>query len=218
VIGEIYRTQVQGTHCGAPYSFSLAYAQLQPVDGNPGLALATAWWAVGGPGPAFLGASSDKLKALCMQWSSPTDVGAVLLQDKQGANDESLTLPPTVAVMFHIRPLTPWPGSNRAKPKYDVGRFFLPGVVNDNIDEFQLNSGGFTAYRSFSNACVNIQIGGATAFRLVAFPEFVTPPGGDVGARSCQPDALLRRIKTRKPNACELFAGTGQVGDRPMLP
>jgi hypothetical protein len=217
-VGEVYRLTHQGTHCGAPFSVTMSYYQVQPVDDPPGLALATAWWALAGsPGANWLSRVSNKLKALCVAWSSPTDVGAALLDSRIGEMDEETTLPPTAAVMFHLRPLTPWPGANRSRPKYDVGRFYIPGLVANDADKFNLSNDAIIGWRSFGAACVEIDVNDVATFRLVAFPEFTPPPAGEYGVRSCAPDALVRRIATRRPNTCELFAGAGQVGGRPVL-
>jgi len=216
MVGETYTTSVQGTHCGAPFSVSFAYRQIAAVATN-GLALAQAFWGDGGPGALWMQISSDKLIAQCMSWSSPTDVGAALLEDRIGERD-SAAMPPVCAVLYHLRPLTPWPGSLVNKPKYDVGRFFLPGLAVEDVTEYHLRRQSHAAFRTFGDSLLNLEVTGVDTFRLVAFPEFVPPPGGEYGVRSCRPDILIRRIKTRRPNTCELYAGAGQTGGRPTIP
>ena len=216
MIGEVYTCAIQGTHCGAPFSVSVAYQQIAVTDDN-GLDIAKSFWADGGPGTEWIAISSDKLKPQCMSWSSPTDVGAALLEDRVGLLTTK-AMPPVTAVLFHLRPATPWPGAVLSKPKYDVGRFFLPGLVNAQCREYQLTSAAITLYRVVGNLMLELFVGPGPAFRLVPFPKWVEPAGGEMVVRNIQPDALIRRIKTRRPNTCELFAGAGQTGGRPSIP
>jgi len=216
MLGEIYTCAIQGTHCGAPFSVSLAYKQIQATP-NDGLDLVTAFWGDGGPGQQWMGWASDKLSAQCMSWSSPTDIGAALLEERTGLI-ATIAMPPVVAVLFHLRPLTPYYGVSPSKPKYDVGRFFLPGIVVADVFEFQPTGTFLVSLLEFGSRCLELEVDGDPAFRLVPFPKWVDPPGGESTVRSCVPDALLRRIKTRRPNTCELFAGAGQTGGRPTIP
>lgn len=218
MIGEIYRASIQGTHCGAPFSVNLSYAQIQPLD-DAGLALATAWCDgidTASPLSQWLAMASNKLAPRCFAWSSPTDVGAAIIDSRQG-EIATAAMPPTSAVLFHLRPRSPWPGAVYNKPKYDVGRFYLPGLVMAQVDRFLLTSAALTIYRAFGTALLELEVDSVPTFRLVAFPEFVAHPDGELTVRSAEPDSIIRRIKTRRPNTCELYAGTGQTGGRPMV-
>jgi len=215
MIGEVYQCAIQGTHCGAPFSVSLTYIQVGATDDN-GLDIAKAFFGPSGPGTEWLSVCSNKLVAQCMSWSSPTDVGAALLEDRVG-QVATPAMPPVTAVLMHLRPRTPWYGASQSKPKYDVGRFFLPGLVVADCDQYSLKFTTLTAYKNIGALCLDLFFQGDPGFRLVPFPKWVEPTGGEMTVRSCVPDALVRRIKTRRPNTCELFAGAGQTGGRPVI-
>lgn len=221
MIDETYELTIQGSHCGSPFSMSLAYKQIQTVA-DPGFQLATNWMSLvaGYPWAEIFETLSDKLRIQCLAWSSPTDVGAVLIENAVGT-DTHPAMPPVVAVMMNIRPESPWPGPNPSKPKYDIGRFFVPGLVVQDADQFMLLETNFGPWFSFGNACLEIDVASTPTFRLKPFPDFIEPAGSPAGsedtAGSCTPDPLVRRIKTRRPNACELFASVGQTGGRPVF-
>jgi len=220
MVGEIYTVGIQGINCGAPFSLSLAYLQVQPTDGSGGEALATAFWDANNavsPGSLWLGASSNKLQPQCMSWSSPTDIGSAIIDARSGEL-ATPAMPPTAAVLFHLRPRSPWPGQNYAKPRYDIGRFYLPGLVIAQTKEWGLTTTAISDFRAIGGSLLEIFVDETETFRLVPFPKFeANPDGGELTVRSAEPDALVRRVGTRRPNACELYAGTGQTGGRPLV-
>lgn len=218
-IGDRFKMGVQGVWCGAPVAFGLEYVQLQPdIPGEPpGKSLIDGWFAdSGSPWVQIRSNLSADLSITCVSWSSDSSKGASFLTtNNTGVVTASPSMPTTCNVMMHIRARGPHPGSNPQKPKYYGGRFFMPGLVQADVFRSFLAASARTAWGLFGFLCINIAPAGQTGtmFRLMPFLEFVPNPLGGTGAEitavHCFPDALIRRLKTRKPNSCQIAGAQG---------
>lgn len=218
-VGDVHLMGVQGNWCGAPIAFTLEYLQIQPdVPGEPpGKTLVDGWFIdAGAPWLTIRSVLSNDLAITCVSYSSDRQKGAVFLT---GANTGlvaiSNSMPTTVAVLMHIRARGPHPGPVPNRPKFFGGRFFLPGLTVSGATRSVLAQPVLATFGLFGTLCVNIAPAGvgATMFRLMPFAPFTAAPGGlpgsEITAVHCFPDALLRRIKTRKPSVCQTVGAQG---------
>lgn len=228
-IGDVHRLGIQGVWCGAPVAWTLEYLQIQPDVANepPGKTLADAWFVdPGAPWQVIRAALSNKLDITCVTYSSDSQKGSIFLVGSSTGLVATPSMPTTVAVLMHIRARGPHPGTNPNRPKWYGGRFFMPGLPMSGAFRSCLSSQTLVTWSLFGASCVNIAPAGvgATMFRLMPFAPF-TPaagglPGSEVTAIHCFPDALLRRIKTRKPSACQIATaqGTPPGGSQSVIP
>lgn len=218
-IGDQFKMAVQGIWCGAPVAFGLDYLQIQPdIPGeDPGKSLVDGWFLdANAPWLNIRVRLSSELAITCISWSSPSSKGATFVtSNATGLDNINPSMPTTVAVMMHIRARGPHPGPNPAKPRYFGGRFFMPGVVQTDVQRSWLNQITRTPWGLFGSLCVNIAPAGQTGtmFRLMPFADFVPNPlggpGAEITAVHCFPDPIIRRLKTRKPTTCQIVGAQG---------
>lgn len=210
-IGDRYSLSIQGTLCGSTWNLDFEYEQVQPdqVGILPGFSLVDGWMnTTFGPWGLWRALVSDELTVVCATYSSISDKGAVAFStSNQGANTVA-ALPPTVAVMVHEWAASPY-------PKNFSGRCYFPGVCANQVNGPGWTSAFFVAFNGVAGRLINLRPAAApaTMFRMVPTKGFVAnpvvTPNNSVFVGNCFMDPLIRRIKSRKPDLCQIVGAQG---------
>jgi len=219
-VNDRFSLGIQGTFCGALFSWNFAYQQIQPdvVGVNPGLSLVQAWIdAEFSPWRAVQPYLSSELTLVCADWSTGENIGSAAISGAyaSGLDGVNAPLPPTVAILIHE-----W----AAAPHLDnyAGRFYLTGLTTALADGPALNQALVVAFAPF---LVNLVTIGpdvqASMFRMIPSLDFekntIVPTGSSEFVGVCFADPLLRRIKSRLPDHCAIVAAQGAPIGMPGL-
>lgn len=218
MIGDIYQFSIQGDLCGTPVACSFTYEQIQNLpnpEDSPGQALVRSWFSDANcPWLLVRPHCSNQLRWECAAYSSLDEVGATFLTNATGLSALP-AMPSSAALMFHQMPASPWfVGPNQ---QGSPGRFYWPGTLVSQWRAHTLTAAAVIPFAVFGNSVINRPVagGGVTVFRMRPHAKFITnpalPPGTNPHVLACWPDFLLRRIGSRGPNACAIFAAGGQI-------
>jgi len=219
-VNDRFTLRIQGTFCGALFSWNFAYQQIQPdvVGVNPGLSLVQAWIdADVSPWRSVRPFLSAELTLVCADWSTGENIGSAAVSGTfaSGADAVNAPLPPTVAILIHE-----W----AAAPHLDnyAGRFYLTGLTVALADGPALAQALVVAFAPFLSQLVTIGPNAQNSmFRMIPSLEFeknaIVPTGSSEFVGVCFADPLLRRIKSRLPDHCAIVAAQGAPIGMPGL-
>jgi hypothetical protein len=191
-----------------PVNISLGYQQVDTYEGGADVAtqFVNAFFCdAGSPWLTFRGNLSDQLVWECCVITIDQETFTQFLS---GAEGTANTASPgsAIAVQFDVMPANPHP-SKRA------GRFFLPGILEADIENGGFTEAFHTQLRAFAASMKVLldPVDSDVVFALMPHGKYRDKNGdtADVLAQAAFHNPFVKVIGNRKPDLCTAFTGAG---------